>query len=84
MPGEARRGGASTLSDTEVKETLGHMLGLMAHRAEVDDGIQTDRQTIRLGVKLQAGEARSYMVGSTLVELVEKNGDYLFRIAAPR
>lgn len=71
----------SRLSDGEVKETLGHMLGLMAHRAVVDDGIQADRQSIRRGIKLQAGETKSYVVGRTIVELIEKDGEYLFKIA---
>ncbi len=71
----------SQLSDDEVKDTLGRMLELMAHRAVVDDRIQVARQKVRLGIKLQAGETKSYVVGRTIVELIEKDGEYLFKIA---
>jgi hypothetical protein len=64
----------------EIKGTLEHMLGLMAHRAVVDEGIQADRRQIRFGLKLQAGEAKSFLVGTTIVTVREKDGDYQFEL----
>jgi hypothetical protein len=68
------------LSTGEIKDTLEHMLGLMTQRAIVDEGIQADRRQIRFGLKLQAGEAKSFIVGSTIVTVREKDGDYQFEL----
>lgn len=70
------------MTSDQVKLHLANMLLDMEEYKRVGDRINASRQAISMGLRLQAGERRRYLVGEYLMEIAcDDKGEYAFRPA---
>lgn len=70
------------LTSEQVKDILADMVVDMAEYKVLGDHINESRQKLVLGLKLQAGEHRRYLIGDLLMEIAcDDKGEYTFKPA---
>ena len=70
------------MTSEQVRVHLANMIVDMEEHKRVGDRINASRQAIAMGLRLQAGERRRYLVGELLIEVsCCDKGEYTFRPA---